>query len=53
MASQHKILIVDDDRKIAEQISDYLTGELFDTKIALDGESALQEFTASPPDLVL
>ena len=53
MADRQKIMIVDDDANIAELISLYLVKECFDTKILGDGESALQEFDAYAPDLVL
>ncbi len=53
MANKQKILIVDDDENIAELISLYMTKECFETKIAYDGESALQEISGFSPDLIL
>lgn len=53
MTNRQKILIVDDDENIAELISLYLTKEFFDTKIVLDGISALQEFENWQPNLIL
>ena len=53
MASTLKILIVDDDENIAELISLYLTKELYDTRIASDGEEALSAFREFAPDLIL
>ena len=53
MVSKNKILIVDDDANIAELISLYLAKECFDTRIAGDGESALQAVQAYRPDLIL
>lgn len=53
MEQKHKILIVDDDKNIAELISLYLTAECFDTRVVYDGESALSEFDTYKPDLVL
>ena len=53
MAVRQKIMIIDDDRAIAEQISLYLTGDLFDTKVVFDGESALDELAKFSPDLIL
>lgn len=53
MADKQKILIVDDDVNISELISLYLTKECFDTKIANDGEEALQLFTSYQPNLIL
>lgn len=53
MAEKKRIMIVDDDNNIAELISLYLIKECFDTKIANDGEAALEEFDSYAPDLVL
>ena len=53
MAEKQRILIVDDDENIAELISLYMTKECFETKIAYDGESALQEISGFSPDLIL
>ena len=53
MAYKQKILIVDDDENIAELISLYLSKECFETKIAYDGEEALEYFPEFAPDLVL
>ena len=53
MGNKQKILIVDDDENIAELISLYMTKECFETKIAYDGESALQEISGFSPDLIL
>ncbi|MBE5997107.1 MAG: response regulator transcription factor [Lachnospiraceae bacterium] len=53
MAVKQKILIVDDDDNIAELISLYLTKELYETRIAADGEAALEAFRSFGPDLIL
>lgn len=53
MAEKQKILIVDDDENIAELISLYLTKECYDTKIAEDGEKAMEEFKTYQPDLII
>lgn len=53
MATKQKILIVDDDENIAELISLYLTKECFDTKIASDGEEALELYRQYQPNLIL
>lgn len=53
MAEKQKILIVDDDENIAEIISLYLTKECFETKIAPDGECALEYFDSFEPNLIL
>ena len=52
MAKQ-KILIVDDDKNIAELISLYLMKECFDTMIVEDGEQAIEQFTQYQPNLIL
>ncbi|MBD5136640.1 MAG: response regulator transcription factor [Lachnospiraceae bacterium] len=53
MINKQKILIVDDDENIAELISLYLTKECFETLTVNDGKSALNEFAAFSPDLIL
>ena len=53
MVSKQKILIVDDDENIAELISLYLTKECYETKIAPDGETALEMYKTFVPDLIL
>ena len=53
MGTKPKILIVDDDENIAEQISLYLMKELYETRIVYDGEEALREFETFAPDLVI
>lgn len=51
--NKQKILIVDDDRNIAELISLYLIKECFEVKIVEDGREAIREFTKFQPDLIL
>lgn len=53
MAVKQKILIVDDDKNIAELISLYLTKECYDTKIVNDGEQALIAFEHYKPNMLL
>ena len=48
-----KILIVDDEKHIAELISLYLTKEGFETKEVNDGRKAIDEFYAYNPKLVI
>lgn len=50
---RQKILIVDDDRNIAELISLYLIKECFEVKIAEDGREAIQKFLEFQPDLIV
>ncbi|MDY2956780.1 MAG: response regulator transcription factor [Lachnospiraceae bacterium] len=53
MPQTQKILIVDDDENIAELVSLYLKKELFDTKIAYDGEYALKAVAEYNPNLIV
>ena len=53
MVAKQKILIVDDDKNIAELISLYLTKECFECKIVNDGEAALHAFSSFQPNLIL
>ncbi len=53
MNSKQKILIVDDDKHIAELISLYLEKEGYETKEAYDGREAIKEIGAIKPDLVI
>jgi len=49
----HKILIVDDEKDIAELISDVLTDEGYKTVVKNDGEEALKELENNSFDLIL
>ncbi|MBE6048722.1 MAG: response regulator transcription factor [Clostridium sp.] len=51
--SLEKVLVVDDDINIGEVINMYLKSSGYDTKIAYDGKTALDEFKSYKPDLVL
>lgn len=53
MINKLKILIVDDDRHIAELISLYLDKEGYETKEVYSGKSALNEFAVFSPHLVI
>lgn len=48
-----KILIVDDEKHIAELIALYLTKEGFETREVYDGRKAMDEFYSFKPELVL
>jgi DNA-binding response OmpR family regulator len=48
-----KILIVEDEAKLAEAISAYLRKHRFSTVIALDGETGLKQFHSEKPDLIV
>ena len=46
-------MIVDNDENIAELISLYLTKECYETRIILDGKTALEEFPKFQPDVII
>jgi len=48
----NRILIIDDDEELCELVSEYLTGEGFETEMAHDGESGLQRALSNEFDLV-
>nr|WP_222622753.1 response regulator transcription factor [Paenibacillus sp. PAMC21692] len=50
---ERRVLIVDDEREIAELIEIYLRNEGFQTAIAGDGEQALEMYERDPFDLVV
>ncbi|MCW2276890.1 response regulator transcription factor [Heliophilum fasciatum] len=47
------ILVVDDEQKILDMVTRFLTSEGYNVKQALDGPAALETIHHSPPDLVL
>ena len=49
----HRILVVEDDRDIAELVSRYLTRAGFSVEIAGSGTEALSVLGAAPPDLMI
>lgn len=53
MSYKQKIMIVDDDKNIAELISLYLVKECFHTLIVSDGEQALKKVSEYKPNLIL
>lgn len=50
---ERRVLIVDDEREIAELIEIYLRNEGFVTEVAFDGEAAMAAFERQPADLVI
>lgn len=48
-----EILVVDDERAVRESLKGILEGEGYSVRLANDGESALAEYRASRPDLIL
>ncbi len=51
--SQEHIQIIEDELEIAELIRDYLEDEGFNVTISLDGQSGLETFKETGPDLVI
>lgn len=49
----HRVLVVDDDTALSEMIGIVLKAEGFDAEFCADGDSALQTFHDTQPDLVL
>lgn len=47
------VLVVDDERFIVDLLAEVLAEEGYTVRRAYDGESALKQVAASPPDLVL
>jgi DNA-binding response OmpR family regulator len=53
MATERRILIVDDEEKIAKMVASYLESSGFRTITAMDGLSGLRKFREFLPDLVV
>ena len=53
MKKNQKIMIVDDDANICELVRLYLKKEGFETVVCSNGEKALEEFAADPPDMAI
>lgn len=47
-----RILVVDDDQKVVDQLQAQLKEEGFDVVTALNGKDALDEIQKNPPDLI-
>ena len=53
MATEARVLVVDDEPIVREVLSRYLSREGFEVKTAADGEAALDAFAVTRPELVL
>ena len=51
--AQEKVLVVDDEKEIAELIRDYLETEGFQVSLSFDGEQAMERFRSFGPQLVI
>lgn len=49
----HKILVAEDDRRIADLIGDLLSDEGYNIRIARDGVEALAAIEQEPPDVIV
>ncbi|MFH0935375.1 MAG: response regulator [Candidatus Omnitrophota bacterium] len=49
----YKLLVVDDEKDIADTLAKTLTREGYETVVAYDGEEALQELKAQNPDIII
>ncbi|MFT3962168.1 response regulator transcription factor [Propionivibrio sp.] len=47
------VLLVDDDVELVGLLRDYLTSDGFNVTVAHEGEAALRQFTAQPPDIAV
>src|SRR5512137_1220952 len=50
---KRKILVVEDDKKIAELLSDYLEQANFNVSILKRGDTVISEVRLNPPDVIL
>lgn len=50
---KQKLMIIEDNMITARQVSTFLCNDGYETKVYLDGESALADFTSYAPDLIL
>ncbi len=53
MTFMNRLLMIDDDEKLAALMRDYLRPQGFELNVAHDGPSGLEAFRASPPALVI
>lgn len=53
MTARRRILVVDDERDLAELLHYNLTKSGYDVAVSLDGRDALERIGQSPPDLIL
>ena len=53
MMSRKRVLLVEDERSIAEPLAEALEREGFDVLVAGSAETGLETFSAQPPDIVL
>ena len=51
--SMAKIMVADDDKNICELLRLYLEKEGYTVTLAHDGETAVEQFSAEAPDLIL
>jgi two-component system OmpR family response regulator len=49
----YRVMLVEDDARLAELVTEYLSGYEFAIDLVTRGDQALQRFKASPPDVVV
>jgi two-component system OmpR family response regulator len=51
--SMYRVMLVEDDARLAELVTEYLSGYEFAVDLVTRGDRALERFKASPPDVVV
>jgi two-component system OmpR family response regulator len=49
----HRVMLVEDDARLAELVTEYLSGYEFSVDLVSRGDTALERFRAAPPDVVV
>lgn len=49
----YRVLLVEDDPRLAELVTEYLSGYEFSVELATRGDTALEQFKAAEPDIVV
>lgn len=53
MNTQHKILIIENDRTLSTALRDFLTAQGYEVKVAASGEKGLEIAKQEQPDLII
>ncbi|HEX9172785.1 MAG TPA: response regulator [Telluria sp.] len=51
--SMYRVMLVEDDARLAELVTEYLSGYEFTVDLVTRGDTALAHFAAAPPDIVI
>jgi two-component system OmpR family response regulator len=49
----YRVMLVEDDARLAELVTEYLSGYEFTVDLVTRGDTALERFAAAPPDIVI